>query len=139
MARQNFSRPLRDTVLRWNATELIHVVSGIMIVETHIADKERGLIQFCENCKFCQTDRAYFDVDHLVPDREMRGSGRRSDVVENAVVLCKSYEKGARGCNQTKGGRLWPPPDAGLARTRPELDLNWMPMHLRDANTLWPS
>ena len=138
MSRQNFIPAQRDAVLKWNATELIHVVSGIMIDERYIAEKQRGRIMFCENCKFCQTDRQYFDVDHLVPDVQMQGTGRPSNILLNAIVLCKSYEKGARGCNQTKGGRFFPPPNAGLARTRPELDLNYMPMYLRDANTQWP-
>ena len=80
----------------------------------------------------------YFDIDHLVPDAQMQGTGRSSNVWHNAIVLCKSYEAGSRGCNQTKGGRNWPPPDAGLARTRKELDLNWTPMRDRDANSVWP-
>ncbi len=138
MARQEFSSVLRDEVFRWNATELIHHISGIMIDERHMADKHAGRIYFCENCKFCQTDKMYFDIDHLVPDKEFRGSPNASNVALNAIVLCKSYESGARGCNQTKGARLYPPPDAGLARTRPELDLNYCAMHLRDANRLWP-
>lgn len=137
MSRQEFGDPLRDEVFRWNAATNIGSVTGIMIDERYQDDKRAGRIFYCENCKFCHTDRKYFDIDHLVPDAEMRGSGRPSNIPLNAIVLCKSYEKGARGCNQTKGARLYPPPNAGLARTRPELDLNYMPMHLRDANDLW--
>jgi hypothetical protein len=136
--RQNFSDPMRDEIFKWNACDLIHHVSGIEIVEKHIPDQKAGRIYFCENCKFCHTDRMYFDIDHLVPDKHFRGTGRLSNIPLNGIVLCKSYEKGARGCNQTKGSRYWPPPNAGLARTRKDLDMNWMPMHLRDANTLWP-
>ncbi|QHQ35085.1 hypothetical protein [Algicella marina] len=138
MSRQNFTPKQRDEIFKWNAADLIHSVSGIMIDERYIRHKEQGLVYFCENCKFCQIDRMYFDIDHLVPDVQLRGTGHRSNIPLNAIVLCKSYETGARGCNQTKGGKLWPPPNAGLARTRPDLDLNYMDIHLRDANTLWP-
>lgn len=137
MARQEFSKTLKDLTFENNARDLIRGVSGVNINETSQADRLAGRVYYCENCKFCHTDRMYFDIDHLVPDAQMRGSGP-SNVWHNAIVLCKSYEAGARGCNQTKGGRNWPPPNAGLARTRPELDLNWTPMRDRDANNIWP-
>ncbi|MFT6169841.1 MAG: hypothetical protein ACJAR9_001965 [Celeribacter sp.] len=138
MSRQNFPKPLRDEIFKYNAADLIGYVSGIRIDERHQADKRLGRIYYCENCKFCHTDKMYFDIDHLVPDKQFHGTGRPSNGWINAIVLCKSYEKGARGCNQTKGSRNWPPPNAGLARTRPELDMNYAAMIERDANTVWP-
>lgn len=138
MSRQNFSKAMRDEIFKWNATDLIGHVSGIRIDDRHQEDKRKGRIYYCENCKFCHTDKMYFDVDHLVPDKQFRGTGKRSNVWFNAIVLCKSYEKGARGCNQTKGGRNWPPPGAGLARSRPELDMNYADMIERAPNEVWP-
>ncbi|MGB3245118.1 MAG: hypothetical protein WBB25_11325 [Sulfitobacter sp.] len=138
MSRQNFSPAMRGEVFRWNAIAVIGRIDGVNIDEQQQDARKQGLIYYCENCKFCHTDRMYFDVDHLVPDVQFRGTGRPSNSPINAVVLCKSYESGARGCNQTKGGRNWPPPGAGLAITRKELDMNWTPIHLRDANSVWP-
>jgi hypothetical protein len=138
MSRQNFSKAVRDEIYKWNASSLKSYVSGVRIDDRHQEDKRNGLIYYCENCKFCHTDQAYFDIDHLVPDKHFRGTGNPSNVWFNAIVLCKSYELGARGCNQTKGSRYWPPPGAGLARTRPELDMNYADMHERDPNTVWP-
>ncbi len=137
MSRQNFSRTTRDDAFLWNARANIGVIDGIAIEEQYMPQKEAGLIYWCENCKFCHTDRMYFDVDHLVPDRQMRGSSNAANTAINAVILCKSYEAGARGCNQAKGARLWPPPGAGLAYTRRELDMNWLEPRLRGANTHW--
>jgi len=137
MDRQEFTPAQKELIFWHNAHSLIRVVSGIEIAESHLERLRLGQIYFCENCKFCQTDRRYFDIDHLVPDKEMRGTGRASNILLNGIVLCKSYETGARGCNQTKGASLYPPPDAGLARTRPHLDLNYLPMIDRDANRIW--
>lgn len=140
MARQEFKDPaLRDEIFKWNARQLIRGVSGVEIVEAHQADRLAGRAYYCENCKFCQTDRSpYFQIDHLVPDKQFRGTRQQSNIWQNAIILCASIGKKTYGCNQTKQDRNWPPPYAGLARSCPELDLNWMPMHLRDANTIWP-
>ncbi len=138
MSRQNFSKILRDEVFKWNAATLMGGVSGVRIDERYQKDREQGLMYYCENCKFCHTDKKYFDIDHLVPDKQMQGTGRPSNIWQNAIVLCKSYEAGTRGCNQTKGSANWPPPGVGLARSRRDLDLNYADMHERAPNTQWP-
>ena len=129
--RRNFSAGQRDDAFRFNAMENIGTVDGVMKDERFIAAFEAGQVFYCVACKFCHTDRAHFDVDHLVPDREFRLSANRSDVAANMDVLCKSGARGERGCNQVKGAKLWVPGGAGLAHTRPDIDMNCMPLHLR--------
>lgn len=139
MSRDNFSDDQRDEIFRWNARRNIGTVDGIWVQEANIADQENGRVIWCENCKFCSTDRKFFDIDHLVPDKHFRdGTRGPSNVIINAIVLCKSLKLGDRGCNQTKGSRYWPPPRAGLAHTRKDEDMNCMPVHLRGANEQWP-
>lgn len=139
MGRDNFSTDQRDEVFKWNARRNIGTVDGIMIQMANEADQKAGRVIWCENCKFCHTDRRYFDIDHLVPDRHFRdGTRGPSNVIINAIVLCKSLKRGDRGCNQSKGSRYWPPPGAGLAHTNRDIDMNCMPLHLRNQNTQHP-
>ena len=138
MARQEFSDALKDDVFRYNGMNNIGTVDGVWIIESQQAARLRGEVYYCENCKFCHTDRAFFDVDHLVPDKQMQGSHHASNVAINAVILCKSLARGDRGCNQTKGSKNWPPPGAGLAHTRPDDDMNCHPVQTRGQNTVWP-
>lgn len=139
MSRDNFTdRALRDEIFKWNARDLIRGVDGVEIQEANQADRLAGRVYYCENCKFAHTDRKYFQIDHLVPDKQFRGTGRKSNIWQNAIILCGSVGPKTYGCNQTKQDKNWPPPYAGLARTLPDVDMNWMPMHLRDANTVWP-
>lgn len=138
MTRSEFRDPQKELAYRLNARRNVGFVDGVWIVESQQDAKLRGEIYFCENCKFCHTDRAYFDVDHLVPDKQFRGSANASNVDINAVILCKSLVKGDRGCNQTKGSKNWPPPGVGLAYSRAEEDMNYCPIGDRGANTVWP-
>ena len=139
MARDNFYHFQRDDVFKANAQRNIGNVDGIWVQEANIPDQEKGRVIWCENCKFCHTDRAYFDIDHLVPDKQFRdGTRGPSNVIINAIVLCKSLKTGDRGCNQTKGSRIFPPPLTGLAYSRKDEDMNCMPVHLRGANEQWP-
>ena len=86
----------------------------------------RAQVYYCENCLFCHSDQAYFDIDHLVPDRNFRIWQKHVDARDpiNMVVLCKSTERGERGCNQSKGANLFVPVERGLAYSRQDLDMN---------------
>jgi hypothetical protein len=128
--RQEFGA-LRAEVLRANRTATIGTVHGVWIIESQQAARMRGEIYYCENCKFCHTEEALFEVDHLVADKNFRGTSSASNVLMNAAVLCTSIEKGDRGCNQSKGSRDAPLPGAGLAYSRPGLDMNCAPLNSR--------
>ncbi|RPJ55395.1 MAG: hypothetical protein EHM23_26345 [Acidobacteria bacterium] len=135
MARQgNFADYSRESAYEHNRLANVGSVSGVWISEEHQGARLRGEIYYCENCKFCHTDRQYFDVDHLVPLAEFRASGSQSapHIALNTQVLCKSLKKGDGGCNQRKGSRLHPPRGAGLAFSCPDIDMNCMPLHLRN-------
>jgi len=127
MSRTNFSKAQRDSMFQVNReSNLPGRIPGIQIKSAHTSEQTSGLIYYCENCKFCHTDASFFDVDHFVPDAEMRASRSPRSSVDpiNMCLLCKSVAANTYGCNQTKGGRLYPPPHAGLAYTLPNEDLN---------------
>ncbi len=130
ITRQEFGA-LREEVLRNNRTATIGTVDGVWIIESQQAARMRGEIYYCENCKFCHTEEAFFEVDHLVADKAFRGTTSASNVLMNAAVLCTSIAKGDRGCNQSKGAREAPLPGAGLAYSRPGLDMNCAPLNIR--------
>jgi hypothetical protein len=108
-------------------------VDGIAIDARFRHLREEGAVYYCENCLFCHSDRAFFDIDHLVPDRSFREWGKHGDarLPINMVVLCKSIVEGDRGCNQSKGSRTHVPLRRGLAFTRPDLDMNYTPLDQR--------
>ena len=129
--RQNFSPEQRASALLENRNWLRdHKVDGVQLTPNGEALRRQGLVYYCENCLFCSTDVARFDVDHFVPDRTFRLYGRHEEArfAVNMAVLCKSREAGELGCNQTKGARLWVPHGRGLAYTRKDEDLNWTPV-----------
>ncbi len=131
MTRQNFTPAQRDSAFENNADWLRrHRVDGVAIVERYRHLREEGSIYYCENCLFCHTDRRFFDIDHLVPDRSFRVWGKHADARQpiNMVVLCKSIVKGDFGCNQSKGSRTHVPTHRGLAFTRSDLDMNYTPL-----------
>jgi hypothetical protein len=132
--RQNFSGVQRRSAFEANAEWLQrHRVSGVEIAEPFRALHAAGKIYYCENCLFCHTERKFFDVDHLVPDRSFREWGKHSDAREtiNMVILCKSRIQGDLGCNQSKGSRNYVPSYRGLAFTHQEIDMNYVPVHER--------
>ena len=132
--RQNFSGTQRDSAFRANAEWLQkHKVDGVQLVMAAEPLRALGQVYHCENCGFASTDRAHFDVDHLVADRSFRLWGRHEEARSaiNMVILCKSTAKNDLGCNQTKGSRLYVPHGRGLAYTRADLDLNWTPIRDR--------
>ncbi|WPP49120.1 hypothetical protein [Catalinimonas niigatensis] len=127
--RQNFSQAQKDQAFHYNALSLCKGEDGIEIAESyrHLI----GHIYFCENCLFCHTDRRYFNVDHLAPDRLLRGTGRPSAIAINAVLLCTSLQRGDGGCNQAKGAKPFVPVTRGLAYTHREEDMNYIPLQER--------
>ncbi|HWA17258.1 MAG TPA: hypothetical protein VG817_12550 [Gemmatimonadales bacterium] len=132
--RQNFSAIQRDSAFEANADWLKnHKVSGIDLALAYEPQRKLGQVYYCENCLFCHTDRSYFDVDHLVSDRNFRVWGRHEEAryAGNMVILCKSRVRGDLGCNQSKGARMLVPPGRGLAYTRADLDMNCFPVRER--------
>jgi hypothetical protein len=132
--RQNFSSMQRNSAFEANADWLRnHKVSGVDMALAFEPQRKLGQVYYCENCLFCHTDRAYFDVDHLVSDRNFRIWGRHEEAryAGNMVILCKSRERGDLGCNQSKGARMLVPKDRGLAYTRADLDMNCHPIRSR--------
>jgi hypothetical protein len=132
--RQNFSVPQRDSAFQANSDWLRHhKVSGVDLALAFDPLRKLGQVYYCENCLFCHTDRAYFDVDHLVSDRSFRVWGRHEEAryAGNMVILCKSRERGDLGCNQSKGARMLVPAGRGLAYTRADLDMNCFPVRER--------
>ncbi len=136
--RQNFTDLQRDSAFEANAHWLRdHRIDGIQIAIPFESLHAAGLIFYCENCLFCHTDRAYFDVDHLVPDRQFKLWDKHAEAkaAENMMILCKSQVRGDFGCNQSKGARLYVPVQRGLAYTRANIDMNCCP--LRDRPFTW--
>ena len=134
MARMNFTPDQRDSAFRANAEWLQkHKVDGVQVVLAAEPLRAAGQLYYCENCLFCSTERAHFDVDHLVADRSFRLWGRHAEARSpiNMMILCKSTARNDFGCNQTKGARLYVPHGRGLAYTRADLDLNWTPVRER--------
>ena len=136
--RQNFDQQQREFAYEANARWLKqHRVDGIMIALEFESLRTGGLIFYCENCLFCHTDRAYFDVDHLVPDRQFKVWQKhiQAKASENMMILCKSLKKGDYGCNQCKGAKLYVPVDRGLAYKLRTIDMNCCP--LKDRPFSW--
>lgn len=134
MTRQNFTKAQRDSAFAANAAWLQrHRVDGVQIIESCESYRQAGQIYYCENCLFCHTDREYFDVDHLVPDRSFRMWEKHADARQpiNMIILCKSRVRGDYGCNQSKGSSTLVPQHRGLAFTRADLDMNYVPVHER--------
>lgn len=132
--RQNFSKPQRDSAFAANAEWLRdHRVDGVDLSLEYESLRRQGTVYYCENCLFCHTDPAYFDVDHLVADRSFRLWGKHADgrSAVNMVILCKSRRRGDLGCNQCKGAKMFVPTNRGLAITHPELDMNCVPVRER--------
>jgi hypothetical protein len=125
--RQNFSEQQRQSAFAANAMWLRdHRVTGVELALAFEPLRHRAQVYYCENCLFCHSDQAYFDIDHLVPDRSFRIWQKHVDARDpiNMVVLCKSTERGERGCNQSKGANLFVPVERGLAYSRQDLDMN---------------
>jgi len=136
--RNNFKTRQKESALRENAQWLkSHRVDGISIAMAFEDLQRTGGIYYCENCLFCHSETAYFDVDHLVPDKVFRDWGKhnQSTAAVNMMILCKSLQKGDLGCNQSKGGKLYVPTRRGLAYTLRDLDMNCTP--LKDRPFLW--
>jgi len=132
--RQNFDPNQRRSALENNAWWLRdHRVDGVELALAFEALRRAGAVYYCENCLFCHTDAAYFDVDHLVPDRDFRVWQKHQDARDplNMAVLCKSVRAGDRGCNQSKGAKAHVPRDRGLAFSCPDLDMNCVPLRQR--------
>ena len=132
--RQNFNDPQRQSAFEMNAQWLRdHRVTGVELALAFEPLRRRGLVYYCENCLFCHSDQSYFDIDHLVPDRNFRIWQKHLDAREaiNMVVLCKSLKRGDYGCNQSKGSRLFVPRGKGLAFSRADLDMNCFPVRER--------
>lgn len=132
--RQNFSQAQRQSTFAANAEWLRdHKVSGVELALAFDPLRRLGQVHYCENCLFCHTDQAYFDIDHLVSDRAFRLWGRHSEArwAVNMVVLCKSRQQGDFGCNQTKSSNMLVPRHRGLAFTRADLDMNCIPVRER--------
>lgn len=128
--RMNFREPQRESAYAQNALWLQnHRVDGIEISLEYEDLREQGRIYYCENCMFCHSDRKYFDVDHLVPDKRFKDWAKHEDAREavNMVILCKSLQAGDLGCNQSKSANLYVPRGRGLAFTRPADDMNCCP------------
>jgi hypothetical protein len=104
--RQNFSEQQRQSAFAANAMWLRdHRVTGVELALAFEPLRHRAQVYYCENCLFCHSDQAYFDIDHLVPDRSFRIWQKHVDARDpiNMVVLCKSTERGERGCNESRG------------------------------------
>jgi len=132
--RQNFSPAQRRSAFETNAEWLQkHRVDGVDLALAYDPLRKLGQVYYCENCLFCHTDRKYFDVDHLVSDRNFRIWEKHVDARNpiNMVILCKSLERGDLGCNQSKGASMFVPPDRGLAYKRADLDMNCVPVRER--------
>jgi hypothetical protein len=132
--RQNFSAPQRESAFRANAEWLAkHRVTGVELALSFEPLRHQAKVYYCENCLFCHSDQQYFDIDHLVPDRNFRLWQKHVDArhAVNMVVLCKSVEKGDLGCNQSKGAKLFVPVERGLALSRSEIDMNCFPFRHR--------
>jgi hypothetical protein len=132
--RQNFSSIQRRSAFAENANWLRdHKVDGIQLALAFDPLRRMGQVYYCENCLFCHTDKAYFDVDHLVADRSFRVWGKHPEgrAAVNMVVLCKSQVRGDLGCNQSKGAAGYVPRSRGLAFTRADLDMNCCPLSER--------
>jgi hypothetical protein len=132
--RQNFSGTQRESAFRANAEWLRdHRVTGVELALAFESLRRQAKVQYCENCLFCHTDRAYFDIDHLVSDRSFRLWEKHAEArsAVNMVVLCKSRVLGDLGCNQSKGSRLFVPRERGLAFSRPDIDMNCFPVRER--------
>lgn len=109
----------------------------MQIAEAYLRLHRPGSIYYCEYCLFCHTDTEYFDVDHLVPDKQFRDWGKheQSAVAVSMMLLCKSLKKGDLGCNQSKDGQLYVPVNRGLAYTLRDLDMNCT--RLKERPLLW--
>ena len=132
--RQNFSPAQRQSAFEANAHWLRdHRVDGVELALNFDPLRKQGLVYYCENCLFCHTDRAFFDVDHLVSDRNFRIWWKHIEARDpiNMVILCKSRERGDLGCNQSKGAKMFVPAERGLAYSRRDLDMNCIPLHDR--------
>jgi hypothetical protein len=132
--RQNFTETQRMSALQHNALWLSrHRVTGVYIATAYENLQNSGLIYYCENCLFCHTDRQFFDVDHLVPDKKFRIWGNHTEARDpvNMMILCKSRQRGDLGCNQCKGARLFVPKNRGLAFTHSGVDMNCFPVRER--------
>jgi hypothetical protein len=132
--RQNFSPVQRRSAFEANAQWLRdHRVTGVEIMEAFQALRQAGEIYYCENCLFSHTSQRYFDVDHLVPDRSFRLWGKHEEAREaiNMVILCKSLGEGDLGCNQSKGSKNYVPSYRGLAFSKQDIDMNYVPVHER--------
>lgn len=132
--RQNFSEVQRRSMFQENAAWLQHHrVDGVEIADAYRGLRSSGRIYYCENCLFCHTEQSFFDVDHLVPDRSFRVWGIHTEArrATNMIILCKSLVKGDLGCNQSKGARNYVPSYRGLAFTRRDADMNYIPLHER--------
>lgn len=136
--RNNFTPQQRDSAYMANANWLMsHSVDGIYIALAYEHLQRAGLIYYCENCLFCHSDRGYFDVDHLVPDKVLKvwGKQQQSTAAVNMLILCKSRQSGDLGCNQSKGSKLHVPRHRGLAYALRNLDMNCYP--LKDRPFTW--
>ena len=134
MKRMNFTPAQKDSAFAANAAWLRrHRVDGVEIAESYQSYRIAGQLYYCENCLFCHTDRNFFDVDHLVPDRSFRIWEKHSDARQpiNMLILCKSNVQGDYGCNQSKGARNLVPNHRGLAFRHRDLDMNYVPVQER--------
>jgi hypothetical protein len=132
--RQNFSRAERELAFAFNAAWLRdHWIDGIEFALDCEPFRRAGVAYYCENCLFCHTDRSFFDVDHLVPDRlfKLWGDHPAARYPGNMILLCKSLQTGDFGCNQSKGGNERVPRRRGLAFTRAAIDMNCFPVQDR--------
>jgi hypothetical protein len=128
--RMNFSEPQRLSAFDANAGWLrAHRVDGVELSLEFAPLRAQGLVYYCENCLFCHTAKAYFDVDHMVSDSSFKAWGKHEDGRNpmNMVILCKSLQRGDLGCNQSKGAGQFVPKARGLAVTHPERDMNCIP------------
>lgn len=74
-------------------------------------ERSKGGGYWCEWCYFTNANRAYFEVDHLIP---VVKAGKPT--LDNACILCVA-------CNQSKGQHGWPRHGAGLAYRAPTLNM----------------
>lgn len=129
--RMNFTPAQREAAYLANCQHLrTHRVDGVEIALPYDHLRGEGAIYYCENCLFCHTSREFFDVDHLVPDRQFKAWGKHADARDavNMILLCKSLREGDLGCNQSKGAALYVPKQRGLAYTHPAEDMNCVPL-----------
>jgi hypothetical protein len=132
--RQNFTKLQRDSAFDRNREWLQKSrVDGIEIALNYEHLRTQGKIIYCENCLFCHEDEAFFDVDHLVPDKKFLLWGKHAEARApvNMIILCKSQVKGDLGCNQSKWMNDYVPPMRGLAWTRCLIDMNCYPIKSR--------